>query len=350
MVHIYRETDPVSGRWTGNSSGIDLSAFQIDQNFYEVLQDTSYSVNDTFSVNGTLGLAIFPHTSQASFSYGANDGLGHNYYVEMLALPGSSLPTGGAADMMLAKVDGHDFHVYWKYPVPIGGAAGTVLKKITSADFNMAWSTESLEQLSDVISVSPLLTGQFLGWNGSHWQNATIVISDIGDFLITSPTSGDILSFDGSHWINEPFPTVSLNSSNSWLAAPTGNVSTTETAMGLGASPGNFLISPSGSGVFLVWIAGVVLNSTLAGDGVTITGRHGTGTAPANGATTGLGTQFSIPQHFVASTPAGQQGFVVMGKLVGLTVGVSTWIDLSIIAVTAGGATVKDVQFVAVEV
>ncbi len=48
MVHIYRETDPVSGRWTGNSSGIDLSAFQIDQNFYEVLQDIA-------TINANMG-------------------------------------------------------------------------------------------------------------------------------------------------------------------------------------------------------------------------------------------------------------------------------------------------------
>lgn len=129
-------------------------------------------------------------------------------------------------------------------------------------------------------------------------------------------------------------------------ATPTGNVSTTEKAMGLG---GSFTITPTFSGTCILMIAGMVLNSTAAGDGVTITGRYGSGAAPANGDTGGLGTQFSIPQHFVASTTAGQQGFVLLGKVTGLTPGTPYWVDVSIVAVTGGGATVKDVQFLAVE-
>jgi len=110
------------------------------------------------------------------------------------------------------------------------------------------------------------------------------------------------------------------------------------------------VFTPEKTGSLVIWIGGVALNSTAAGDGVTITGRYGTGTAPSNGDTSGLGTQFGTPQHFVASTTAGQQGFIVMGKVTGLTVGVACWFDLSLLAVTAGGASVKDVQYVAMEV
>ncbi len=131
-------------------------------------------------------------------------------------------------------------------------------------------------------------------------------------------------------------------------ASPTGNVSTTEKAMGLGSTFG-FVITPDNSGVVLVWIGGMVLNSTAAGDGVTITGRYGTGTAPSNGDTSGLGATVGAPQHFVASTTAGQQGFIVMGKITGLTLSTQVWFDLSIVAVTGGGATVKDVQIVVLE-
>jgi hypothetical protein len=129
--------------------------------------------------------------------------------------------------------------------------------------------------------------------------------------------------------------------------SPAGNVSTTEKAMGLGSS---FSISPVNTGVVLVLMSGVALNSSAAGDGVTITGRHGAGTPPANGDTSGLGTAFSVPQHFVASTTAGQQGFCLHGVIFGLTVGAVTWFDLSIVAVTGGGATIKDVQFSVVEI
>src|SRR6266403_2918398 len=262
MTHIYRETDPVSGRWIGNSGGINLSAFQIDQNFYQILSTlatiqagltttvsiayitqtantftfhmtnhtlqgpftipqstfvdrgawaplTLYSVNDTFHVNGTLYLVIFAHTSQATFSAGANDGLGHNYYSAMLSLPGAVLPPGGAASMMLTKSDGHDFNVYWKYPVPDGGLTGQYLAKVNGTDFNMHWVTAatSMESLSDFSYSSPHSVGQVVQWNGSHWTNTTLAVTfaEISDIVLSSPHSvGDVLTWNGSHWTNQP--------------------------------------------------------------------------------------------------------------------------------------------------
>lgn len=132
-------------------------------------------------------------------------------------------------------------------------------------------------------------------------------------------------------------------------ASPTGGVSTTEKAMGLGLITG-FSYTPTRTGNLMVWVAGQAFNSTAAGDGVTIRGRWGTGTAPSNAATTGLGTQFSIDQRFVGSTTGGKQGFNVMGKLTALTIGVPVWIDLSLLAVTGGGASVQDVQCMIAEV
>lgn len=139
------------------------------------------------------------------------------------------------------------------------------------------------------------------------------------------------------------------NSSAGTSASPTGNVSTTEKAMGLGLVSG-FSYTPIRSGNLIVMIAGMVFNSTAAGDGVTIRGRFGTGTAPANAATTGLGTQFSIDQRFVASTTAGKQGFCVLGKITGQALNTALWFDLSLIAVTGGGASVQDAQIVIIEV
>jgi hypothetical protein len=192
MTLHYRETDPISGRWTANTSGVKLSSFQGDENIYTLdaritatqamitasrgivsitsslgeltfnMSDsttegpiampvaafldrgawaplTAYAVNDTFDINGTLYRVLFAHTSAATFSAGANDGLGHNYYSAMLSLPGNSLPTGGATGQMLKKSSGADFDVTWGYPVPTGGAATQVLTKTGTADFAMAW-------------------------------------------------------------------------------------------------------------------------------------------------------------------------------------------------------------------
>ncbi len=131
-------------------------------------------------------------------------------------------------------------------------------------------------------------------------------------------------------------------------STPTGGVSTTEKAMGLGLVSG-FTLTPQVTGRVAVWIAGVALNSSAAGDGTNITGRYGTGTAPSNAATTGLGTQFGAIQHFVGSTTAGQQGFMVMGIITGQALNTALWFDVSLLAVTAGGSTVKDCQIIVYE-
>lgn len=128
---------------------------------------------------------------------------------------------------------------------------------------------------------------------------------------------------------------------------PAGNVSITETAMGLGQS--GCVITPNKSGKVLVIFSGMVRNSTAAGDGVQLTGRYGSGTAPANGVTTGLGAAFSIPQSFIASTTTGRQGFCLHYVFSGLTLGTQWWFDISLVAISAGGASVFDVQFSAVE-
>lgn len=112
----------------------------------------------------------------------------------------------------------------------------------------------------------------------------------------------------------------------------------------------NCPFTPTINGRLLVTCTGVALNTSGPGNGVNIRQRYGTGTAPINGATTGLGTQMGIPQHFVASTAVGQSGFTVTTLQTGFTIGTALWFDLSLEAVTAGGASIKDVQVTILEV
>lgn len=127
------------------------------------------------------------------------------------------------------------------------------------------------------------------------------------------------------------------------VAAPTGNVSTVAKMMGLAGA-----LTPQVTGRVLVIITGVALNATAAGDGTSITGKYGTGSAPANAAAS-TGSTFGLQQHFVASTTAGQQGFTCIGVISGLTLNTPVWFDLEVVAVTAGGSTLKDVQGVMIE-
>jgi len=402
MTITYCRNDPVSGRWVGVNRL--LTEFEVDFNFFQHegrittlesnftltvsiasitqpqndqllitmtdsttrgpfllpsavftdtgtwLPSTPYLVNDTFTINGTLYRVLFAHTSALTFSAGANDGAGHQFYAPMVSSPGSALPTGGATGQTLQKSTGADFAVTWGYKLPIGGTANQVLLKLSATNQDVNWTTLGASMVSFTPSTASGLSSSNVADALEEVAVSAGTVSAAADITYTPPTGSTLISINVQSAIDElEAAQISGHSENNWSASPTGNVSTTEQAMGLGTG-GGFLFTPTKSGIALVWIGGMVLNSMAAGDGVTITGRHGNGTAPTNGATTGLGTQFSTPQHFIASTAAGQQGFMVMGKVTGLTAGVTEWFDLSIVAVTGGGATVKDVQFVVVEV
>lgn len=127
-------------------------------------------------------------------------------------------------------------------------------------------------------------------------------------------------------------------------AAPTGNVSTTAKMMGLA-----FAYTPDSTGRVVAIFSGMAFNSTAIGSGTSITGKFGTGVAPVNGAAS-AGTTFGIQQRFIAATVAGKHGFTCMAIISGLTPGTAYWFDLELVAVTSGGASVQDVQFIAVEV
>lgn len=163
-----------------------------------------------------------------------------------------------------------------------------------------------------------------------------LLFTDDAGNTITAPTIRE----------NETFALKPQQNTGS-SATPTGNVSTVAKMMGLGLVSG-FTITPQVTGRVAVWIAGTALNSTAAGDGTSITGKYGTGTAPSNAAASS-GTTFGAQQNFIASTTAGQQGFICMGIVTGLTLNVAVWFDLVVVAVTAGGASVKDCQIIVVE-
>ena len=242
MVLHYRETDPVSGRWTANTSGVPLSSFQGDENIYTLNQaiaavaatvtpsrtvssitqsgndltfhmsdstmegpftiepatfldrgtwapSTAYSVNDTFSINGTLYRVIFAHTSALTFSAGANDGLGHNYYSAMLSAPGSGLPTGGATAQVLQKSSGTDFATTWGYKLPTGGATYQVLLKQSSTNQDANWTTLNALHVSFLPSTASGLTStnvaDALEEIEGNITGAGIALSSLSDVNVT---------------------------------------------------------------------------------------------------------------------------------------------------------------------
>src|ERR1035437_8789427 len=69
---------------------------------------TVYGAYDLVTQGGSLYLVLIAHTSGATFSAGATDGLGHNLYSLLLASPANSLPGGGTVGQKLAKASGSD--------------------------------------------------------------------------------------------------------------------------------------------------------------------------------------------------------------------------------------------------
>jgi hypothetical protein len=139
-------------------------------------------------------------------------------------------------------------------------------------------------------------------------------------------------------------PFGSGNFGANYLATPSGNIGLTETMMGLA-----IYVTPNSTGRIFFVVGGVGLNTTAAGDGVQIKARYGTGTAPNNGNTSTLGTAYSAQPHLIVASTSEQIGFSIPGIITGLTLGTQYWFDISVIAITAGGASVKDISMVCVE-
>lgn len=75
---------------------------------------TAYSAYDVVYEDGSLYLITIPHTSGATFSPFATDGLGHNLYNLLLQQPADELPTGGTVGQRLAKATGSPFATKWE--------------------------------------------------------------------------------------------------------------------------------------------------------------------------------------------------------------------------------------------
>lgn len=76
---------------------------------------THYAAYDVVTVNGSVYLVTLAHTSAATFSPFANDGLGHDLYVLILEQPTNQMPTDGVEGQRLAKGPGSPFSVGWVY-------------------------------------------------------------------------------------------------------------------------------------------------------------------------------------------------------------------------------------------
>jgi hypothetical protein len=158
---------------------------------------TAYVATDEFTQAGALYRVLLAHTSASTFSAGANDGLGHNYY-GLLNPAARGVPAAGLAGTVLAKLSNTDFDTGWiSAGVPIGGTATQVLSKIDSTDFNTQWSA--------VTGVTPYAgtAGQVLTKNSStnydySWDTPSpFAFQTLGSLPLGLAAAGTIIKGNG---------------------------------------------------------------------------------------------------------------------------------------------------------
>lgn len=128
------------------------------------------------------------------------------------------------------------------------------------------------------------------------------------------------------------------------FAGPFGPISTVPVIVGVGAS---YIVR--GTGPILALFTGLIRNSTGgAGGGTIVVGRYGTGTPPAQGDSSNLGTSFPSPMNFFTTDDLGYYAFT--SRLVApLLVGATYWFDLTIQSMSDPTAYVRDVHFTLIE-
>lgn len=219
-----------SGPW-GIGSGQDLTPDQVDNNFWQAIQDneakaaqgvgianivvhgnqftvvltdhtllgpydmpmmtlqfkgewtpnTQYYAGDVITYVGVTYMVEINHVSHATFDAGANDGMGNDYYGVLLKSAAATLPSGGPA--------------------------GWFLRKSTSADYAVHWATVAITEMTDVAILTPT-NGQVLIYESGHWQNLDLPIpalEDLTDVAIAGVADGQVLTYNagGDDWINK---------------------------------------------------------------------------------------------------------------------------------------------------
>ena len=120
-------------------------------------------------------------------------------------------------------------------------------------------------------------------------------------------------------------------------AAPAGTVSATAVMMAAGAAS----ITLARGTKFAAMVSFQAANSLL-NDGITCDFRFGTGVAPVNGAAV-TGTLMGISQTRTSLVAGDRAGMTLLGRPTGLVVGTTYWVDVSVLAITAGTASITGV-------
>ena len=129
---------------------------------------------------------------------------------------------------------------------------------------------------------------------------------------------------------------------NKTLATPLTGIGITVTAFGVALT-----YTPSISGNLLLFVNGLAQNTTANTTNVQL--QYGTGSPPAAGATTGIGTQLGITRRACGAGDGDWVGFGFATTLTGLAIGTVYWCDVAFAGSGGAGAGVRDVSITILE-
>ncbi len=160
--------------------------------------ETNYSALDTVTINGGLVEVLIPHTSGLTFDIAANDGMGHDYYSQMLDDPGNALPSGGAEGQILIKSASTSYAVTWAWRYPGSGLAGMVPIQQSSTQDDVEFGYVQAENVEFTPSSDSSLTSDNVADAIEEAANAVGDAADMpyspsSDSGLTSETVADAL-------------------------------------------------------------------------------------------------------------------------------------------------------------
>lgn len=183
---------------------------------------TAYLAFDVVSHNGSVYIITVDHTSGATFSPNATDGLGHTLYMLLLSTPANSLPEGGTIGQRLVRsTDSPAFVTEWVSDkrvlfVQINGPpdANEILLQYTVVDHSILpaslFGSVFFEGIPAVAAVSYdlLLNGTGIGtidFSGGSPETITVTLNE------TVLIPGDVFSVIGPSFPDSNQANVSLS-------------------------------------------------------------------------------------------------------------------------------------------
>ncbi len=147
---------------------------------------TVYAAFDLVYQGGSLYLITIPHTSAATFSALATDGMGHNLYNLVLQQPAAALPAGGVPRQKLVKNSVTDFDTAWEDD----------RLRLTLYVEGQPLPGELLMQYSvaDHMTIPAGFTGSFINNGTTATANATYTLNKNGNPIGTITFNGSTIT------------------------------------------------------------------------------------------------------------------------------------------------------------